>query len=88
MPDQHAGPELGLAIFLEAGPLLLTDAFPTKQGPTIGRAPTSKNSESVYYYDKEEQRSPWPVTLALAAFTPPVIGQVANSGMKRVLPIG
>jgi hypothetical protein len=64
MPDQYVGSELGLAIFLEAGPLLLTDTLPTKQRPTIGRAPTSKNSGSVYYYDKEEQ----PVVRSLGGF--------------------
>jgi hypothetical protein len=54
MPDQHAGSENGVTIFLRQARLLLTDTYPTRQQPTIGRAPTPKNSRSVYYFDKEE----------------------------------
>ncbi len=63
MPEQHAGSENGVTIFLWQARSLLTDTYPTRQQSKIGRAPTPKTSRSVYYFDKEESPVIHPATV-------------------------
>lgn len=61
MPDQHIGSAQGLAIFLRRPRPSLTDAPPIRQQPKIGRAPSPKNSRSVYNSQRKGWRSTKPV---------------------------